>query len=230
MKRHVVTSLAVVISCTVVAWILFLAAWDWSLTTAKVTVLVNDVDSVDGANCVWHGRQYFDVIFEGMNARINIVSFKTEPNMYLMGTLIKFGNAEQPEIDSITFRLIYTDAQGQDRDVRMTPKMHAPRIHRYENEQVRMWSQQYRISKDLAKLTEKQLRLVWSMEYRDANGDMKEMSITVPLRKEEITSPSSIVRLEAGQPHSLGRTQRRGSKMGNDSLVVDCGYLATGKS
>lgn len=75
MKRRVLVFLAVVTSCFVLAAILFLAAWDWSLTSAKMTVFVNDVKNVDGAECVWSGSQHFHVTIPEARAQFRIMIF-----------------------------------------------------------------------------------------------------------------------------------------------------------
>lgn len=204
-KLRVIISVAAVISCMAVGWILFLAAWDWSLTTERMTVLVNDVDHVGEAECEWSGSQYFDVNLREVAARFRVMLFKSEQKM---NALIHAREAAQLETDSIELRLIYKDASGNDRDIPLAPR-HPTLTKQSGDGQVRSWFQDFTIGENLTELTEGSFRLLLIMDYQDAQGKLQHLSLTIPLRKEEIVVPSSIVQLNDLNPLQL-----------NDSLAI----------
>lgn len=166
-----------------------LARWDWSLTTDEVTVFVNDVENVDDAVCAWSGSQHFDVMHDAARARFYILAFESEVTM---SALIDTREAEELLTESIDLRLIRKRADGSAEEVPVVP-IRPTRIEHTAEGGVRSWSQEFRISEDLEELSRGSISLLWSMDYRDANGQNQTLSITVPLRSEKITSPSSIV-------------------------------------
>jgi hypothetical protein len=183
----------------------FLAAWDWSLTTAEVTVFVNAVEAVDGAVCTWPGSQQFDVTLDAVNAQFGIMQFKSER---VLTVLIEAKDAEELQAESINVQLVYQHADGTSEQIHIVPKGAALVIHA-ANGKVTRWSRHFQITEDMEELPEGSIRLLWSMDYRDANGEVKNLSITVPLRREEITSPSSIIRLERNPRRSMAVVRLR---------------------
>lgn len=199
MRRCIVICLAALLSCVFVIALLFLALlarWDWSLTTDEVTVFVNDVENVDDAVCTWSGNQSFDVTHDAARAIFYILAFESEVTM---SALIDTREAEELLTESIDLRLVRKRADGNAEEVRIVP-IRPTRIEHTSEGGVRSWSQEFRISEDLEKLSRGSISLLWSMDYRDVNGEIQTLSITVPLRREEIISPSSIVRSDPSLP------------------------------
>jgi len=190
MKRRALIVIAVLALCAFISAMLFLDAWGWSLTTEKMTVFVSNVEEVDGAKCIWSGSQHFEVVTPEARAQFRVMAFKSEQEM---SAWIAVSGAEEVKADSIQLRLVYKHADGNLEEIPMTP-LRTPLTEQSENGGVRSWWRYFRISGDLKILPTGSVRLQWSMDYKDSNGELKNMSITVPLRREEITIPSSIVR------------------------------------
>lgn len=187
-KLCVIIPLAVVI-----AWYLWIViCWDGSLTTQRMTVFVNGLDHVDGAKCVWSGSQFFDITTDGVTARFRVIASKADR---IMTALIDAREAERLVTESIVIRLIERKANGDEHDVLRTgaTSLRAPLLEHSDDGRVRSWFQEFRIAEDFTKAPDGSIRLLWSMDYRDAAGEIKHLSVSVPLRKEEITVRSSIV-------------------------------------
>lgn len=199
MNRCIFISLAV-LSCPVAA-VLLLALLVRSGN--DMTVFVNDVEGVDGAVCTWSGSQHFDVTLPAVSARFYILAFEQQGEIT---GLIEAKEAEGLQPESIDLQLVYMHADGNIEQIRLTP-VGAPIIEHLPSGSVRLWFRRFQISKQLAELPEGSMNLIWKMEYRDANGEARNLSITVPLRKEEITVPSAIVKLNV-DPHRYAATSR----------------------
>ena len=185
------------ITCVLLALILILGNSTCShLFNYEQTVFINDVDHVDGAECVWFGSQSFKITHEQFTAIIYITPFYAESPHYSMDTLIGPRGNNQPGLDSIQFQLVHTIGKGQVREIPLIPQFRPPRV-KDENGKFKSWSQDFRVSEVIEELTEGHISLVWSMDYRDANGKMKRLSIRVPLRKVKIVIPNSIVNLDS---------------------------------
>jgi len=166
-----------------------------SLTRQQITVWVNDVEHVDGAIAKWGGSQYFDIITRQITARIRIIPYNTEGYPYLMTALVKAVNPGTSLIvDSIQFRLVYADSKHQTIDIRLSPRNDPPLIENSKSGQVKVWSQFLWITEDLSQFPDRSMELTWSMDYRDGDGEIKHLSVTVPLRKVDVIIPTSLVR------------------------------------
>ena len=122
MKRCLIIFLAGALLCVFVAAILFvalLARFDWSLTTADMTVFVNDVENVDDAVCSWSGSQYFDVTHRAARARFYVMVFDESEGE--LAALINAREAEGLQVESIELRLICERAGGASEEVPLVP-------------------------------------------------------------------------------------------------------------
>jgi len=201
MKHRVLAAFAAVTSCICVAAILFLAAWRWSLTNETMTVFVNDVDNADEAECVWTGSQHFDVTLPEATARFRVMLCKPE---HRMSAFIDARKAQTLRTDSIKLRLVYKRVDGSAEVIPVTPMGASVTEHSVDGS-VRSWLQDFRIIRDLKDAPEGTVSLWWSMGYRDAGGEIRKISVTIPLRKKEITVPGSIVRFDERIPNPNSR-------------------------
>ena len=192
MKRRIA------ITCALLALILGIKSCH-SRFNGEQTVFVTDVDHVGEAKCVWSGHQPFDINLGKFRARIYITPFYTEPPHYRMDALVQYYSDEQLDLDSIKFDLAVTDGNGHVREIPLIPQSPPPHV-KIENGMFRSWSQDFRVSGDIANLTNEQISLVWSMDYRDAKGKIKHLSVKVPLRKVVVVIPISLVNFERAGP------------------------------
>ncbi len=126
-----------------------------------------------------------------------------------MDTLVQYYGDEQLDLDSIKFNLTVTDGNGHMREIPLIPQSPPPHV-KIENGMFRSWSQDFRVSGDIANLTDEnltneQISLVWSMDYRDAKGKIKHLSVKVPLRKVKIVMPFNMVNFERAGPTDQSR-------------------------
>lgn len=171
----------------------FLAAWDWSLTSVQMIVFVNDADAIDTSECTWSGSQQFRVTNPDVEARFRVLAFETGPKLV---ALINVRDAVAILPTSVELRLLNKHIDGIQQQIAMTPIKISPLTKISPKGHVQSWSQDFRLLEDLRELPDRGLYLQWKMKYQDGHGEIRDLSITIPLRKEEITIPSSIVRTQ----------------------------------
>ena len=159
-------------------------------------VFVCDSAGLDGAECSWSGSQHFDIVLKEVRAKSRVMVFDNEQ---ILSVLVDAVGAVQIEPDSVAIRLTGKDSDGNERDIHLVQRWQTAQIETAADGTVQSWFQKFQIDEDLLVLPEGGLGLNWSMKYRDTNGQMIPLSITVPLRRERITVPSSIVSSDSNQ-------------------------------
>jgi|GEM_PF-4050408 len=196
MRLRVVLILAALVACAFVVYFSTSTDRDWSLTTDTMIVFVCDTSGLDGEECSWSGSQHFDIVVKEVRARIRVMVFDDEQ---ILSVLVDAADAAQIEPNSVAIRLTGKDSDGNERDIHLVQKRQTAQIETAADGTVQSWFQQFQIDEDLLVLPEGGLGLNWSMKYRDTKGQMIPLSITVPLRRERITVPSSIVSSDSNQ-------------------------------
>lgn len=163
----------------------------WSLTTDRMTVFVCDSSGLEGTECSWSGSQQFVINHKDVRAKIRVMVFDNEQ---ILSVLIQAVEASQIESDSIAIHLTGKDSDGNNRDIHLVQRLPTALSKMDKNGSIQSWFQEFQIVEDLLVLTEGTLALNWSMKYHESNDHVKTLSVTIPLRRETITIPSSIVK------------------------------------
>ena len=222
MRLRVALIFAALVACAFVAYFSTSTDRDWSLTTDTMIVFVCDTSGLDGEECSWSGSQHFDIVVKEVRARIRVMVFDNEQ---ILSVLVDAVDASQIEPDSIAIRLTGKDSDGNERDIHLVQRFPTAQIETAADGSVQSWFQQFQIVEDLLVLPDGGLGLNWSMNYRDTNGQVIPLSITVPLRRERITVPSSIVSGDSNQVLLLSKQKNKHRRTRTGIVIGICRHL-----
>ena len=164
--------------------------WRWSLTTDTMSVFVCDTDELDGGKCLWSGTQHFEIILPNVRAQFRVMLFSTAQ---VLVAIVETEDGVQIEPNSVEIRLTSRDFGGNTREIHLTPTR-TPGVYTFADGSIESWHHRFSINEDLLELPKDGLSLIWSLKYRNIDGQLVPVSITIPLRRETISIPSSFVR------------------------------------
>jgi len=171
--------------------------WGGSLTSVKATVFVNDVDQVGEADCEWSGGQQFIVTLPDVRAIFRVVVW--DSGQQQLSALIEVRDATEIFPETLQLRMFHQRDDTESTEILVAQSRQDPLTRSSADGRVQSWLQDFPVADDLNGLPEGGLRLQWTMAYRDARGETHNISITIPLRKKEITVSSSIVQAHPNQ-------------------------------